>query len=223
MTARKCTARRELDPHPAGSTVRPVRPVLWAMLSLACVRPPVPPAATVASAIPTARSAEPTTAVPDGCGVDLGGTWTVGAGGGLRYEAIDDGGTVRFLAFLEPPFDAGPALRRFSRDGGLPWLVRDAGAGERPGPRATLVLERTASGFSGLSSAVGEEPLGDAGCRPAFPVRVVACGPGGLELEALVSARIDADCRRLDGGVVQRQVLRRPGGGADERPPPNGG
>jgi hypothetical protein len=170
------------------------------------------------------RAVAPAPAVPEGCDVNLGGAWTAEAGGGLRYEALDDGGSARLVAFVEAASDAGSALRRFSRarDGGLPWLVRDAGDRDE-GPSATLVLVRTPSGFSGLASAFGEVPSGDAGCRPEFPVRVIACAPGRLELEARLSAPVDAECRLLDGGVVGRQVLLRAGSGADERQGRDGG
>jgi hypothetical protein len=179
----------------------------WAGLVLmACVRvapaPPPPP--------PAAPPPPPPIRVPEGCLANASGAYRPATTSPLRYEASDDGGTLVMVAFSDP-VDAGRPARRFSRDGGLPWLVKTRPADGptndgAPTPQATLVATRTPDGFLGTVT-VSAGP--DAGCVPTFAARVVACGDDGLTLETMPNARFDSSCRPLDGGATMRQRLQR--------------
>jgi hypothetical protein len=198
-----------MDPGRLDGTVRAMRAATWALVLMTCVRavPPAPPPAP-----PPPPPEPPPLDVPEGCLGSLAGTWRAADAPGVRYEADDDGGTARFLALAEPAPASSLAPRRFSRlDGGLPWLVRDGG-GPTPAiprsetrPMATLVLTRSATGFSGFVGA----PSGSADCVPGFAARVRACGDEQLTVETILSARFDAECRPLDGGGWATRTLRR--------------
>ncbi|MDX2013955.1 MAG: hypothetical protein SFW67_27405 [Myxococcaceae bacterium] len=193
-----------------------MRAAVWAVMSIGgaalttCVTAPPRPAPEIAQPI-AAPAPPPPLLVPDGCLANLSGRWRPDRGLGVDYEAIDDGGVVELVARLAPTDTQAPAPRRFSRDGGLAWLVRDAGAPpsdspERPGPSATLVLTRSSTGFEGV---VASRRSQRSACTPQFPARVVACADDRLELETIMSARFDAECRRLDGGAWTAQTLLR--------------
>lgn len=184
-------------------------PARWLLLFFAaCVRAPPPPAP------PPTPPPPPPIVVPAGCEVDLSGPYVHTRDPRFRYLAADvpDGGALVLEVFVEPLVDAGRPPRRFSRDGGLPWLVRtDAGAPpvsqQDAGGLAVAVLRlsRTPSGFLGTST-----PLADAGC--AFPLRLTACHAGALVLES--PAHLAPDCSPLDAGWV-RQLLLSPDAGLD--------
>jgi hypothetical protein len=184
------------------------------VLAAACVRvaPPPPP-------VPTTTPPPPAVVVPAGCEVDLSGRYVHARDARFRYLATDtaDGGALLLEVFFEEPVDAGRPPRRFSRDGGLPWLVRtDAGAAipmpadAGPAPVTLLRLARTPAGFVGASA-----PLPDGGC--AFPARLAACRADGLVLEA--PPALGPDCAPLDGGwsaqVLHRLAAPFPDGGLD--------
>jgi hypothetical protein len=183
----------------------------WAgLVMMACVRvAPVPPPPPPRIAPPP----PPPIHVPEGCLANASGAYRPTTTSPLRYEASDDGGTLVMVAFSDTPVDAGRPGRRFSRDGGLPWLVKTQtpqvpAIAPPPSPLATLVVTRTPDGFVGAVT-VGAGP--DAGCVPTFAARVVACSDEGLTLETMPSARFDSSCRPLDGGAMARQVLQRLG------------
>lgn len=143
--------------------------------------------------------------MPAGCEGDLSGRYLHAFDPRFRYLALDssDGGRLSVQVLLAHPSDAGRPPRRFSRDGGLPWLV-DAGtttvgsSPEAPTVVAVLDLSRTPAGFVGTSRSP------DSGC--AFPVRLSACRPEALVL--LSPAQLSVDCAPLDAGW-REQVLRR--------------
>ncbi|MBL8917860.1 MAG: hypothetical protein JNJ54_03295 [Myxococcaceae bacterium] len=169
------------------------------LLATACVTvvPPPRPAP-----VPSPPPRPPPIVVPAGCEGDLSGRYLHAHDPRFRYLALDssDGGPLLIEVTLEQPLDAGRAPRRFSRDGGLPWLV-DAGVVSSP-PQAApalvavLDLTRTAVGFGGTARPP------DGGC--AFPVRVSACRPEALIL--VTPAQLGADCALTDAGWGE-QVL----------------
>lgn len=114
---------------------------------------------------------------------------------------------------LAPPPDAG-VRRRFSRDGGLPWLLTRADAGEtapvttvEPRELAHTTLLRTPTGFVGQTLRTA-----DGGC--AFVTVLAACDEGALTLET--EARRGPQCSDLPDASVVRVVLRRPDAGAPQ-------
>lgn len=178
----------------------PTRRSWWLLVLSSCVRAPPTPVATPLPPPP------PPVVVPAGCLDEQHGPFHHETDGRFRYEAIDDGGSLTLSVFFVPVVDAGRPTRRFSRDGGLPWLVPapDAGASEPDlsldagaMPLAQLNLRRTPTGFWGAVSA-------DGGC--AFPARVAACEPGALVLETLARQPRDCSAAPDAGWTVQRLV-----------------
>ncbi|MCU0702216.1 MAG: hypothetical protein MUC96_37440 [Myxococcaceae bacterium] len=197
-----------------------MRAVVWAVVSCGalalttCVTAPPRPPPAPTTPLPPPR---PALLVPDGCLTDLSGLWQTEHESPVHYEAVDDGGVVELVATFAPTDAGALAPRRFSRDGGLAWLVPDAGSpatspAALQAPRVTLVLTRSETGFEGVAAST-QAP--QASCRPEFPARVVACTRERLELETLLSARFDAACRRLDGGAWKAQTLVRSPGSPD--------
>jgi len=175
----------------------------WPVLLASCVRAPPPPPR------PPPPPPPPSIVVPEGCLADLSGALRHHADARYQYEATDDGGALLLSVFLLPEEDAGRSPRRFSRDGGLKWLLppREAGVDGVAAPRdagsaplARLLLHRTPSGF------VGTTLTGDGGGCP-FPTRVTACEPAALTLETV--AWLSADCAVPgDAGVRPHRLLR---------------
>ena len=183
--------------------------LLSSTVCLACVRapPPLPPPLPPAPPPPTIQ-------IPEGCASSSSGLFLLSTDSTFRYEANDDldAGRLVMAAFHDVPVDAGPTPRRFTRDGGLPWLTTKSDAGiwgslERndagPSALALLVFDRTPTGFTGVSTRL------DGGC--AFEARILECRPEGLLLES--EARRSADCSKLSDAGVRRFVLLRPDAG----------
>jgi hypothetical protein len=150
--------------------------------------------------------------IPSGCVELQSGAWHHATDSRFQYEAVDDGGSLELSVFFTPAVDAGRPVRRFSRDGGLAWLVPapDAGVdgGEllsdvRAAPVAQLALRRTPTGFVGVASAAA-----DAGACP-FPARIIACEPGALVLETI--ARQPRECAVVSDAGWQLQRLLKAG------------
>ncbi len=190
---------------------------LWAAtLSAACLTAPVKNVNVPAAA--------PVVQVPPGCLDDLSGAWEHADDPSWTYQAIDDGGEWTLEA-QRRPLDGGPPRRRFSRDGGLPWVSGPADAGDGasmgrsapPAPQPRLSLLRTPDGFRGVSAftAFGH----DAGCVVEDPVQVTSCEGGRVQLEAVITLRLGRGCARVDGGALgTTQVLRRVTGSRDDGP-----
>lgn len=183
---------------------------VWLAIA-ACVRaPPPPPPPAVVTPPPAVR-------VPQGCLDDLSGVFLHPREPRYRYEASDapDAGLLVIRALVEPIVDAGRPVRRFSRDGGLPWLLR-ADAGPPAAPPldagavllATLSLRRTPDGFVGVTLPDGA----DGGCT--FPVRLSACAPGGVVLE---TPALTLECAISDAGWTSHRLVRE---GFDAGAPP---
>jgi hypothetical protein len=166
----------------------------WFFFLWSCVRASPPPA----------QLAEPIPVVPPGCFENQSGSWKHSSDSRFFYEAFDDGGVVALAVFSVPTVDAGRPVRRFSRDGGLPWLlsVGDSGVDHElvpdagPAPIAHLLLQRTPLGFVGVAT-----PGVDGSC--SFPTRVIACEPGTLTLETLARRLRDCSMERDAGWTVQ--------------------
>ncbi|MDP3236401.1 MAG: hypothetical protein Q8N26_26660 [Myxococcales bacterium] len=150
--------------------------------------------------------------IPFGCVELQSGAWHHATDSRFQYEAVDDGGSLELSVFFTPAVDAGRPVRRFSRDGGLAWLVPapDAGVdgGELmsdagPAPIAELALRRTPTGFVGVARAAA-----DAGACP-FPARIIACEPGALVLETI--ARQPRECAVVSDAGWQLQRLLKTG------------
>ena len=174
----------------------------WLLALCSCVRaPPLPAPANAPPPQPVV--------IPRECEALQGGTWRHAIDSRFRYEASDDGGALALWVFFTPALDEGRPARRFSRDGGLAWLVpaldAGVGGGESPidggrPPIAQLVLRRTPMGFVGVVNA------DDAGAC-AFPARIVTCEPGALVLETI--ARQPRDCSLArDAGWTSHRLLR---------------
>ena len=191
----------------------PTRRSWWLLVLSSCVRAPPAPVPVSAPVPPP----PPPVVIPSGCIELQSGAWHHATDSRFQYEAVDDGGSLALSVFFTPPVDAGRPVRRFSRDGGLAWLVPapDAGidGGEftsdaGPAPIAQLVLRRTPTGFVGVASA-------DAGpC--AFPARIIACEPGALVLETI--ARQPRDCAVVSDAGWQLQRLLKTGFDAGAAP-----
>jgi hypothetical protein len=103
--------------------------------------------------------------VPEGCDLNLRGTWRFDGPGDHRYAITDDG--ERLVA---RPLDAGADE------------VGDA-----------MVLERTPSGFVGevLSSA---RTAGGRECQVSFPAEIVECGPRSITVRSADAVDLSEDC-----------------------------
>jgi hypothetical protein len=175
------------------------------MLIAACAwsTPPGPPAPP------------PPPDVPAGCMADLSGQWVHAVDSTYRYDATDDGGTLRLVVTRVPALDAGFRRRLFRADGGAP----DAGppaydAGLEAEPEATVVvLERTAHGFVGESRAVLNHPS-QRRCDVRFHTEVLACSDGGLLLAAQTATALGEACQAPANALpvprVEQQLLRAP-------------
>ncbi len=180
----------------------PTRRSWWLLVLFSCVRAPPTP-------VPSSAPPPPPVVIPRECADLQGGTWRHASDSRFRYEASDDGGSLALSVFFKPAVDGGRPARRFSRDGGLAWLVPaiDAGVGGgeepidgEPPPIAQLVLRRTPMGFVGVVSA------DDAGAC-AFPARIMTCEPGALVLETI--ARQPRDCSLArDAGWTSHRLLK---------------
>jgi hypothetical protein len=122
----------------------------------------------------------PTFNVPEGCAVDLSGTWIHALRPSWTYVATDDGGTVVMQ------------VQHQSLDGGT-WL---------PDGGATVVLQRTDAGFVGATWATVYAAQG-AECSVAFPTEVKGCPDGGILLWAVDILPLDEACRAARTGTAQ--------------------
>jgi hypothetical protein len=135
------------------------------------VQPPTPPPSAPAR-------------IPPGCEALLTGTWLHATVPGWRYEATDDGTTVRMQVF-PPPSVAGEG--------------------------STVELRRTPDGFVGQAESLVATPGGPP-CRARFDAELLACEPGALVLRSVASASVDARCRmptgELPGPLLQHRLVR---------------
>lgn len=181
----------------------------WLALLLSCAHTPPPPPPPPPAPPPPPP---PAVQIPPGCERELGGEYLQRTLPGARWLATDDldAGRLELVTRFDDRRDAGPAPRRFSRDGGLPWLVKgvDGGLRREDAPieepkqvRTTLV--RTARGFVGNTQRAA-----DGGC--AFAIALVECRDDGVELET-DAAKGPGCVDRPDAGRV-RLSLRRANG-----------
>lgn len=185
-------------------------PSVAVLVLVGCVRAPPPPAPP-----PPRPPPPPAVSIPEGCAADTSGRFVLASDPRYRYELRDDldAGRVEAIVVRDEASDAGPAPRRFTRDGGLPWLVKRADTGDasdRPSapdagqaPLAVITFERTARGFHGRSAPP------DGGC--GFPARIIECRPEGLVVRT--AARRSADCTTLEDAGLRDFMLLRPDAG----------
>ena len=127
----------------------------------ACSAPRGP--ATVA---PAPQSAVPR--VPAGCERNFSGTWIHAQSPAWRYEAQDDGTTLRMTVHA-PPADGAEGT--------------------------VLELQRTPEGFLGYAEALVATPGGGPPCRVRFATEIAACEGETLLVRSAATASVDARCR----------------------------
>lgn len=154
------------------------------LLCAACSAPRGP--VTVA---PTPQSSLPR--IPAGCERDLSGTWTHVQSPAWRYEAQDDGTTLRMTVHA-PPSDGAEGT--------------------------VLELQRTPEGFLGYAEALVAAPGGGPPCRVRFATEVASCEGETLLVRSAATASVDARCRMptpLNPGPRMEHTLRRAPAGTD--------